>query len=214
MSSNVSGTSKEQRIERILDAALEVFSECSFEDATTADVARRARISKRDLYVLFPNKQALLMGTIVREMQKQYGSFRDTIARTAKLRGLGEKLDAIGSAVVEDVLSPTMGMVRRLIASESMKRPFLGGLFFEGGVAQRCKLIGELLATHFNGERTTEAEELQRAAERYFSIIAYFPSMMTQIGLRDQWTREAIQRHVTGETQLFLQTHPAFSRVV
>jgi len=208
------GTTNEERIGRILDATLEVFSEFSFEDATTSEIANRARISKRDLYALFPNKQALLMGTIVREMQKQDWSFRNTIARSENLRGLREKLDAIGTAVVEDVLSPTMGVVRRLVASESIKQPFLGDLFFEGGVAQRCKLIGEVLATHLSHRRTTERNELERAAERYFSIIAYFPSMMTQIGMRDQWTSEAIGRHVSGETELFLKTHPQFSPVV
>jgi TetR/AcrR family transcriptional repressor of mexJK operon len=214
LSPNTQGNAKEERIGRILDATLEVFSEFSFEDATTSDIANRARMSKRDLYAFFPNKQALLMGTIIREMQKQDASFRAILAQTEKIRGLREKLDAIGTAVVEDVLSPTMGVLRRLVASESIKQPFLGDLFFDGGVAQRCKLIGEVLARHLRRDSSMDKGELERAAERYFSILAYFPSMMTQIGMRDQWTDEAIRRHVSGETELFLQTHPAFSALV
>jgi AcrR family transcriptional regulator len=211
MSLTVQGNTREERIERILDATLEVFSEFSFEDATTGEIARRAHISKRDLYAFFPNKQALLMGTIIREMQRQDGGFRETIAATANMKSLRSKLDAIGKVVVEDILSPTMGVVRRLVASESIKQPFLGDLFFEGGVAQRCKLIGEVLAAHQNGGTNGKREQSQRAAERYFSVIAYFPSTMTLIGMRDQWTHETIRKHVSGETELFLKAHPVFS---
>jgi AcrR family transcriptional regulator len=214
MSLIVQGNTREERIERILDATLEVFSEFSFEDATTGEIARRARMSKRDLYAFFPNKQAMLMGTLIREMQKQDGYFRKTIGETANMQSLRSKLDAIGRVVVEEILSPTMGVIRRLVASESIKQPFLGDLFFEGCVAQRCKLIGEVLAAHQCEPTATAPEALRRAAERYLSIIAYFPSTMTLIGMRDQWTREAIQRHVRGETGLFLKAHPAFSRIV
>lgn len=53
---------------RILKAASDAFLEFGFEQTSTADIARRARISKRDLYSHFPDKRALL-GAVVVELQ-------------------------------------------------------------------------------------------------------------------------------------------------
>jgi TetR/AcrR family transcriptional regulator, mexJK operon transcriptional repressor len=210
MTSNTNGNTKEDRIRGILDATFEVFSEYSFDDATTGEIARRARISKRDLYACFPNKQALLMGTIVREMQRQNEDFRESVARTAELRSLRAKLELIGVAVVEGILSPRMGMVRRLVISESIKQPYLGNLYFENGVAQRCHLIGEVLAGHQKANAARKRAEADRAAEHFFSTIAFFPSTMTEIGMRGKWNEEAISKHVAAQAELFLKAHPAF----
>ena len=211
MTSSVQGNTKEERIARILDATLDVFSEFSFDDATTGEIARRARVSKRDIYAYFPNKQALLMGIVIREMQRQDGNFRETIVRSQNLGGLRGKLESIGLAVVADVLSPTMGVVRRLVVSESISQPFLGDLFFEGGVAQRCKLIADVLVSHQSNRPVHKDSNPAHAARRYFSMIAYFPSTMTEMGLRDEWSEQAIQSHVMGETDDFLNAHPAFT---
>jgi len=210
MNSNLQGITKEDRITNILDATFEVFSEFSFEDATTSEIARRARVSKRDLYAYFPNKQALLIGTIVREMQRQDSSFRGTIAKAAKLRSLRSKLELIGKAAVEDILSPTMEMVRRLVISESIRQPFLGSLFFEGGVVQRCKLVAEVLSEHLEKRTPARVIEAEKAAERYFSMIAYFPSTMAEIGMRGEWSAEEIKTHVAVETDTFLKAHTAY----
>jgi len=201
---------KEDRITGILDATFEAFSEYSFDDATTGEIARRARISKRDLYACFPNKQALLMGTIMREMQRQNEDFRESVARAGELRSLRSKLEVIGVAVVEGILSPRMGMVRRLVISESIKQPYLGNLFFENGVAQRCNLIGEVLARHQKANSVGKRAEADRAAENFFSMIAFFPNMMTEIGMRSKWNEEAISKHVEAQAELFLKAHPAF----
>ncbi len=208
MKSSTRGSFRQDRIARILDATLEVFSEFSFEDATTGEIVRRAKISKRDLYAFFPTKQTLLMGTIVREMQRQDGSFREMIAASSRLTGLREKLETVGSTVVVDLLSPTMAVVSRLVASESIKQPFLGDLYFEGGVAQRCKLIATVLAAHRREDGDAAGDE--KAAESLFAGLAYFPSMMIQIGMRDQWKQEAIELHVRSQTDLFLKAHPIF----
>ena len=204
------GIANEDKIKRILDASLEVFTEFSFEDATTGEIAGRSRMSKRDLYALFPNKQALLMAVVMREMQLQERKFRDTIASTARLRGLRSKLDLIGIALVEDMLSPSMGVVRRLVITESLKQPFLGNLFYESGVAQQCKHLSEVLASHQGKSSTTRSGDFESAAEHYLSIVAFFPSVMAEIGMRGRWTDAGIKKHVSLSTEQFLKAHPQF----
>ena len=207
---SVQNNTNEDRIKRILDASLEVFTEFSFEDSTTGEIASRSRMSKRDLYALFPNKQALLIGVVMREMQIQEQRFRETIASAEKLRSLRSKLELIGSALVEDALSPSVGVVRRLVISESLKQPFLGNLFFEGGVAQRCKQISEVLASHQGENLSIKRSECESAAETYLSMAVFFPAVMSEIGMRGKWTDAAIKKHVSLATGHFLKAHPSF----
>lgn len=210
MTESIQGNPNQDRIKRVLDASLEVFTEFSFADSTTGEIASRSRVSKRDLYALFPNKQALLLAVVMREMQVQERSFREAIASAAKMRSLRSKLDLIGIALVEDMLSSSMGVVRRLVISESLKQPFLGNLFFESGVAQRCKQLSEVLATHQENTISMKPSELDSAAESYFSMIAFFPSVMAEIGICGKWTEVAIKKHVSVATEHFLRAHPSF----
>ena len=46
--------------ERILAAAMETFMERGFANATTLEIATRARVSKRELYALGGNKEQML----------------------------------------------------------------------------------------------------------------------------------------------------------
>jgi AcrR family transcriptional regulator len=206
----IQGNTNEDRIRRILDASLEVFTAFSFEDSTTDEIASRSRMSKRDLYALFPNKQAMLMGVVMREMQSQEQRFRETMASTAKLRSLRSKLELIAIALVEDMLSTSMGVVRRLVILESLKQPFLGNLFFEGGVAQRCKQLSNLLASHQTMNVSMQPPDLESAAEQFFSVVMFFPSAMAEIGMRGKWTEGAIKKHASLATEQFLKANPSF----
>jgi AcrR family transcriptional regulator len=50
--------------ERILCAAMEAFMELGYAEASTLEIATRAQVSKRELYALFGNKQAMLAACI------------------------------------------------------------------------------------------------------------------------------------------------------
>ncbi len=51
----------QRRVEKILDAALQIFAESGFEAATTNAIAERAEVSIGSVYQFFPNKAALLI---------------------------------------------------------------------------------------------------------------------------------------------------------
>src|SRR5262245_28078149 len=51
--------SEAERRRRLLDAAERVFLDAGYGDATMDDVARKARMSKKTLYRLFPTKEQL-----------------------------------------------------------------------------------------------------------------------------------------------------------
>src|SRR5207244_13307771 len=50
--------------QRILDAAFAAFVERGYTDASTLEIATRARVSKRELYACFATKEAMLAACI------------------------------------------------------------------------------------------------------------------------------------------------------
>src|SRR5207247_9907762 len=55
---------------RILGAALSAFMEGGYAQTSTLEIATRARVSKRQLYSLFGNKEAMLVACITDRAQR------------------------------------------------------------------------------------------------------------------------------------------------
>src|SRR5439155_3904588 len=55
---------------RILGAALSAFMEGGYAQTSTLEIATRARVSKRELYSLFGNKEAMLVACITERAQR------------------------------------------------------------------------------------------------------------------------------------------------
>jgi TetR/AcrR family transcriptional regulator, fatty acid metabolism regulator protein len=58
------------RQERILDAALDVFAEHGYQDATVDDIASSARTSKGGIYFHFPGKDAIFLALLDRSAKQ------------------------------------------------------------------------------------------------------------------------------------------------
>src|SRR6202047_5602335 len=59
--------------ERVLEAAFTLFCEHGFSDVSMLEIATRAQVSKRDLYALFRNKQAVLADCIKERARRLRG---------------------------------------------------------------------------------------------------------------------------------------------
>lgn len=60
----ITGTKAEQRVVKILDAALEVFARRGYRDAAVDDIALASQTSKGGVYFHFPNKQAIFLSLL------------------------------------------------------------------------------------------------------------------------------------------------------
>ena len=106
---------------RILDAAFETFMNKGYAASSTLEIATRARVSKRELYALVGNKQAMLIACIS--------------ARAMRLRvpadfpvphdgvTLAQVLAAFGSKLVQEITDPTVIAVFRLAIAEAVHAP-------------------------------------------------------------------------------------------
>src|SRR5262245_64687772 len=55
---------------RILRAAFRAFTENGYAGTSTLQIATQAKVSKRDLYAIFPNKQAMLVACIKTRLER------------------------------------------------------------------------------------------------------------------------------------------------
>ena len=83
-----------QRVERILDAAAEIFADIGYDAATTDAIAVRAGTSIGSLYQFFPNKQALYNAIADRHLSRARVVFEALMTPDALERPWQEILDA------------------------------------------------------------------------------------------------------------------------
>jgi AcrR family transcriptional regulator len=106
---------------RILGAALSAFVEGGYAQTSTLEIATRARVSKRELYALFGNKEAMLVACIAERAQRLKAP-----ADLPELRDrntLAKVLTAFGTKLLTETTDPVVVAVFRLAISESVHAP-------------------------------------------------------------------------------------------
>ena len=106
---------------RILGAALSAFMEGGFAQTSTLEIATRARVSKRELYALFGNKESMLVACITERARRLKAP-----ADLPELRDretLSKVLTAFGTNLLTETTDPVVVAVFRLAISESVHAP-------------------------------------------------------------------------------------------
>jgi AcrR family transcriptional regulator len=85
----------------ILDAAARVFEERGFAAGTTNRVAERAGVGVGSLYEYFPNKDALLVAVVERELERERSKLLAILEPGPDRRDLAAQLHAFALTVVE-----------------------------------------------------------------------------------------------------------------
>jgi AcrR family transcriptional regulator len=108
----------------MLAAAYESFVEHGVSGATTDEIARRARVSKREIYRLFGSKEALF-SALVRERAGAMRSALELAPPDGREAAL-EALERFGREFLGLLVQPTTVAVYRLAMAESGRLPELG----------------------------------------------------------------------------------------
>ncbi|MBW2288372.1 MAG: TetR/AcrR family transcriptional regulator [Deltaproteobacteria bacterium] len=98
---------------RVLEAAVEVFEECGYDDATTAAIAHRAQVSVGSVYGYFRDKRAILLEIIQETFARSEMEIIEALAPELWLDGnMHEKVRAlVDTAIRARRLRPGIGRI-------------------------------------------------------------------------------------------------------
>jgi len=106
---------------RILDAAFEAFMRNGYAASSTLEIATRARVSKRELYALVGNKQAMLAACISARAKRLQVPVNLPVPHDAET--LERVLSTFGAKLVQEITDPTVIAVFRLAIAEAVHAP-------------------------------------------------------------------------------------------
>jgi AcrR family transcriptional regulator len=91
----------ERRMQRLLDAAEQIFAERGYKAATTNEIAARAQTSIGTLYRFFPNKEAIVQHLVERYIQEAHAVYEKMFQPEVAKMPLEEMIDHLVDPFVE-----------------------------------------------------------------------------------------------------------------
>ncbi|WP_197387199.1 TetR/AcrR family transcriptional regulator [Ralstonia pseudosolanacearum] len=131
----------EEKRQSIIDAALHVFREVGFDQASMSDIAARSGASKATLYNYFSSKEEMfaeiMSGTAADEI-------REAFAQLKSSGPVADTLAVFGEHYLNAILRPSLVAIRRLAICEG-DRSNLGRAFYEHGPKRGWAMLAEFL---------------------------------------------------------------------
>jgi AcrR family transcriptional regulator len=129
---------------RILTAAFAAFTTRGYAETTTLEIAKRARVSKRELYTLVGNKREMLVACIEKRAHRlETPSSRIPVSLDQAT--LARALEELGARLLREVSAPAVLAVFRLAIAEAKRAPEVARALNEvGREASRAAAQGVL----------------------------------------------------------------------
>jgi TetR/AcrR family transcriptional regulator, mexJK operon transcriptional repressor len=188
--------------ERILTAAAESFLDLGFERTSTAEIARRAKVSKREIYAYFDDKRAILSASIT-EFQSEVQS------RMSGVWTSSEELEVVlpkaARMLTKYILSDRFGKLLRIVATESYSNPQAATQFFEMGPNVGRKATATYLKSQMGRGKLRKADPL-KAADDFLDLVIG-AQLMTAVIL-GQVDRAPLRRdHIKHAVEMFMKNY-------
>lgn len=185
---------------RIVDATFQVLMERGYAGASTREIARRARVSKRELYALFDSKEGILAAMIGGRAarMRQPLALPDVTDR----RALAQTLRQFGASLLREGSKPEVTALFRLAIAEVERAP---------GLAQRLNADGRLptraaLAAFLEGavSRGLLAGSPQAMAVRFLTLLWGDLQMALLLRLADPPSADEIELRADAAVAAFM----------
>jgi AcrR family transcriptional regulator len=190
--------------ERILEAAFAAFMKSGYATTSTLEIAKRARVSKRELYTLVGNKQEMLIACISERAKRL-----DVPADLPVLRDretLEQVLASFGTKLVREISDPTVIAVFRLAIAEAVQAPEVArALNSIGREASRAALRKIMAEAQASGLLTGRPAEL---AEQFAGLLWRDLMVSLLLGVGERPNPREIARRARDAAAALLQLHP------
>jgi AcrR family transcriptional regulator len=190
--------------DRILLAAFSTFTERGFAEASTLEIATRARASKRELYALFGNKQDMLIACISERARRlrlpvDLPELRDREAlRTA--------LGVFGARLVGEVSEPAVVAMFRLAIAEAARTPDIAQALNDIAIAASRDSLREIMrGAESAGLLSGEPAEM---AAQFFGLLWGNLMLGLLLGIAERPNQREIERRAEAASAAFLRAYP------
>jgi AcrR family transcriptional regulator len=193
---------------RILNAAFSAFVEAGYAETSTLEIAKRARVSKRELYAVVGNKQEMLVACI-RERADRLRVPAD-LPELRDRDALKRALVAFGTQLLRETTNATVIAVFRLAIAEAVRTPEVAAaLDTVGRQSGRAALAAIMSDARSRGLLNGRPVEM---AERFAGLL--WGDLMVSLLLRtvDTPTPAEVARRAREAATAFLRLHSEANR--
>jgi TetR/AcrR family transcriptional regulator, mexJK operon transcriptional repressor len=183
----------------MLETALDHFLDLGFERTTIESIARSAGMTKRTLYVRYPDKVALFHAAVGLAIDR-FAVSQEQIAATER-GDIEETLMAFAWLRIEQVMTPNGLRLQRIINTEAHRFPEILTESYEVGAGPSVRFLAGVLARETAAGRLTVPEP-ERAAVVFLSMVVSGPVRSIVIG--NQLSRGEIDDRLRYAVRLFL----------
>jgi AcrR family transcriptional regulator len=190
--------------DRILSAAFSAFTERGFAEASTLEIATRARASKRELYALFGNKQDMLIACITERAKRlllpvDLPELRDRETLRKTLAGFGARL-------VGEVSEPAVVAMFRLAIAEAARTPDIAQSLNDIGIAASRDSLREIMR-RAQSAGLLGGEPAEMAAQ-FFGLLWGNLMLGLLLGIVERPNQREIDRRAEAASSAFLRAYP------
>ena len=169
----------EDRKDRILDSATEVFLDTGFSRSTMTAIAKKAGCSLETLYTAYPNKEEMFEALISR---KASGVF-EAVGPLSPERDIREVLVRYATELLVLMAKPDTRGLHRLIIGESKNFPEVAKRFWKESYARGIQVLRDYFAAK-QGRRALALRDADKAAEVFLALLLGDMCMRSTLGMK------------------------------
>jgi AcrR family transcriptional regulator len=186
---------------RILRAAFKAFTENGYSGTSTLQIATQAKVSKRDLYAIFANKQAMLVACIKTRLERM--RMPTGLPPPATREALASTLTAFGKILLTETFHPAVVAMFRLAIAEAEHSPEIARAIDDGRKAAR-RTVGELVA-HAQSVGFLASGDPGTMADRFLALLREDVMMSLLLGVSTPPGRARIEARAADAARVFLE---------
>lgn len=185
-------------------AAFSVLMEKGYEGASTLEIARRARVSKRELYAEFGSKAGILEALVTATSSRMQVPL-DT-AHVKDRASLAAALAAYGKAALGELTGPHVVAINRLAAAEGGRGSELGKILeARGREPNRRALVALISQAQQAGVLKAGAPDA--IAGEFFALLSGDLLLRLMLGVTKRPSGKEIARRAQAATDAVLSLH-------
>ena len=190
---------------RILRAAFKAFTENGYAETSTLQIATLAKVSKRDLYAIFANKQAMLVSCIKNSVRKDADARRG--AASCHPRSSGINAHDLRQASPDGDIPSRRGRHVSFGDCEAERSPEVARAIDDGRRAAR-RTVSELVA-HAQSLGYLTPDDPSTMADRFLALLREDLMMSLLLGVVTPPGPAKIEARAADATRAFLKIYSA-----